>query len=172
MLVRHFLLDQIEPYLSNTPTNLCMRLLNFSWFCFVLYCYAFVQYCNVKTIQYNAMHKFVGVLDNPPNRTKRLFWKSTWRDLSHLIVSFNGCFCSFCLGFKAGRRIGTKMEGCPILRQIYAWHCIVLSSHYNTVQKHNNKERSKTMRNLTNACINLSEYWTSMPFTVLTGVWL
>ena len=42
-----------------------MRLLNFSLFCFVLYCYAFVQYCNVKTIQYNAMHKFVGVLDNP-----------------------------------------------------------------------------------------------------------
>ena len=53
-------------------------------------------------------------------------------------------------------------EGCPILRQFYAWHCIVLSSHYNTVQKHNNKERSKTMKNLTNACINLSEYWTSM----------
>ena len=52
-------------YLSNTPTNLCMALLNFSLFCFVLYCYAFVQYCNVKTIQYNAMHKFVGVLDNP-----------------------------------------------------------------------------------------------------------
>ena len=52
-------------YLSNTPTNLCMLLLNFSLFCFVLYCYAFVQYCNVKTIQYNAMHKFVGVLDNP-----------------------------------------------------------------------------------------------------------
>ena len=55
-----------------------------------------------------------------------------------------------------------NIEGCPILRQIYAWHCIVLSSHYNTVQKHNNKERSKTMTNLTNACINLSEYWTSM----------
>ena len=55
------------PYLSNTPTNLCMALLNFSFFCFVLYCYAFVQYCNVKTIQYNAMHKFVGVLDNPRN---------------------------------------------------------------------------------------------------------
>ena len=54
------------------------------------------------------------------------------------------------------------IEGCPILRQIYAWHCIVLSSHYNTVQKNNNKERSKTIRNLTKPCINLSEYWTSM----------
>ena len=43
-----------------------MALLNFSLFCFVLYCYTFVQYYNVKTIQYNAMHKFVGVLDNPP----------------------------------------------------------------------------------------------------------
>ena len=55
----------LSAYLSNTPTNLCTRLLNLSLFCFVLYCYAFLQYCNVKTIQYNAMHKFVGVLDNP-----------------------------------------------------------------------------------------------------------
>ena len=30
-------------------------------------------------------------------------------------------------------------EGCPILRQIYAWHCIVLTLDNNTVQKHNNK---------------------------------
>ena len=53
-------------------------------------------------------------------------------------------------------------EGCPILRQIYAWHCIVLPLDNNTVQKHNNKERSKTIRNLTMPCINLSEYWTSV----------
>ena len=33
-----------------------------------------------------------------------------------------------------------KYEGCPILRQIYAWHCIVFTSHNNTVQKHDNKE--------------------------------
>ena len=26
------------------------------------------------------------------------------------------------------------MEGCPILRQIYAWHCIVLTSDNNTCQ--------------------------------------
>ena len=32
------------------------------------------------------------------------------------------------------------LEGCPILRQIYAWHCIVFTSPNNTVQKHNNKE--------------------------------
>ena len=57
-------------------------------------------------------------------------------------------------------------EGCPLLQQIYAWHYIVLYSHYSTVQKHNNKERSKTMRNLMMPCINLSEYWTSMSFTV------
>lgn len=52
-------------YLFNTPTNLRMALLNFSLLCFILYCYAFAQYCNVKT-KYNAMHKLVGVLDNPP----------------------------------------------------------------------------------------------------------
>ena len=42
-----------------------MALLNFLLFCFVIYCYAFVQYCYLKSIQYNAMHKFAGVLDNP-----------------------------------------------------------------------------------------------------------
>ena len=51
----------------------------------------------------------------------------------------------------------TDSEGCSILRQMYALHCIVLSSHYNTLQKHNNKERSKTMRNVTKPCINLSD---------------
>ena len=40
-------------------TNLCIASLNFSLFFFVLYCYAFVQYCYLKSIQYNAMHKFV-----------------------------------------------------------------------------------------------------------------
>ena len=54
-----------------------------------------------------------------------------------------------------------KEEGCPILQQIYAWHCIVLTSDKNTVEKHNNKEQSKTIRHLTMPSINLSEYWTS-----------
>ena len=49
-----------------------MALLTFSLFCFVLYCYAFVQYCNVNTIQYNAMHKFVRVLDNPPKNGDKI----------------------------------------------------------------------------------------------------
>ena len=42
-----------------------MALIQFSFFCFVLYCYAFVQYCNVTTLQYDAMHTFAGVLNNP-----------------------------------------------------------------------------------------------------------
>ena len=57
--------SRLSSYLSNTLTNLCMALLNFSLSCFVLYCYAFVQYGNVKPIQYNTMHKFFAVLDNP-----------------------------------------------------------------------------------------------------------
>ena len=48
-------------------------------------------------------------------------------------------------------------EGCLILRQIYAWHCIVLTSDNNTV--HNNKEQRKTIRNLTMPCINLPKYY-------------
>ena len=67
-------------------------------------------------------------------------------------------------GSKAETCPAIVSEGCPILRQIYALHCIVSSSRYNTEQKHNNKERSKTMRSLTKPCINLSEYWTSMLF--------
>ena len=65
-----------------------MRLLNFSLFCFVLYCYAFVQYCNVKTIQYNAMHKFVGVLDNPQHSKRRIgqFCKENKINQGHEII--------------------------------------------------------------------------------------
>ena len=40
--------DHNTTYLSNTPTNLCKALLNFLLFCFILYCYASVQYCYVK----------------------------------------------------------------------------------------------------------------------------
>ena len=78
------------PYLSNTPTNLCMALLTFSLFCFVLYCYAFVQYCNVNTIQYNAMHKFVRVLDNP-----LLHCPSLLQFVKLLVVSVVCCWLTF-----------------------------------------------------------------------------
>ena len=54
-----------NPYLSNTLTNLCIAL-----YCILLYCVALnfivlLFYCYVDIIQYNAMHKFVGVLDSP-----------------------------------------------------------------------------------------------------------
>ena len=45
---------------------------------------------------------------------------------------------------------------------MHHWYCIALTSDNNTVQKHNNKEQSETIRNLTMPCINLSEYWTSV----------
>ena len=35
---------------------------------------------NVKTIQYNAIHKFVGVLDNPPKLMLSEGWKCYCRD--------------------------------------------------------------------------------------------
>ena len=41
-----------------------------------------------------------------------------------------------------------------------ALYCLVFT--LNTLQKHNNKERSKTMRHLTKPCINLLDHWTSM----------
>ena len=63
---------------------------------------------------------------------------------------------------RRARKGGTTKGGCPILQQIYARLCIVLYLHYNTVQKHNNKGRSKITRNLIKPCINFSEYiWIS-----------
>ena len=89
------------------------------------------------------------------------FYKSCWDLISE---SFRDCVNeSFDKEeMSNSQRQAVITEGCPILRQIYAWHCIVLTSDNNTAQKHNNKERSKTIRNLTMLCINLSEYWTSM----------
>ena len=43
------------------------------------------------------------------------------------------------------------IEGCPILRQIFAWHCIVLTSSKNSVQKHNNKKTKHNSKKFNNA---------------------
>jgi len=54
-------------------------------------------------------------------------------------------------------------EGCPILQQIYAWHCIVLYPPNNTLTIltiQYNREQSNTIECNTMSCINLSEYWT------------
>ena len=54
-----------SPYLSNTLTNLCIALYCNLLYCVVLSCVVLLIYCYVDIIQYSAMHKFVGVLDNP-----------------------------------------------------------------------------------------------------------
>ena len=64
MLVFPFLLLSIS-YLSNTLTNLCIALYCILLYCVILNCIVLLIYCYVDIIQYNAMHKFVGVLDNP-----------------------------------------------------------------------------------------------------------
>ena len=56
---------QLCAYLSNTLTNLCIALYFILLYCVVLNCIVLFIYCYVDMIQYNAMHKFVGVLDNP-----------------------------------------------------------------------------------------------------------
>ena len=56
---------QVFSYLSNTLTNLCIALYFILLYCVVLNCIVLFIYCYVNMIQYNAMHKFVGVLDNP-----------------------------------------------------------------------------------------------------------
>ena len=62
-----------------------MALFNFLLFCFVLYCNVFVQYCYLKSIQCNAMHKFVGVLDNLHFNVK------AWRENNkYLFLLFTG----------------------------------------------------------------------------------
>ena len=56
----------VSPYLSNTLTNLCTALYCILLYSVILNCVVLLIYCYVDIIQYNAMHKFVGVLDNPP----------------------------------------------------------------------------------------------------------
>ena len=55
------------PYLFNTPTNLCIALYCILLCRVILNCNVLLIYCYVDIIQYNAVHKFVGVLDNPRN---------------------------------------------------------------------------------------------------------
>ena len=58
-------------------------------------------------------------------------------------------------------------EGCPILWQIYAWHCIVLYPPNNRLTIQYNRERSNTIECNTMPCINLSEYWTILLLSCL-----
>ena len=58
--ISHIRVHTNRTYLSNTLTNLCIAL-----YCVVLDCIVILIYCYVDIIQYNAVHKFVGVLDNP-----------------------------------------------------------------------------------------------------------
>jgi len=55
----------VTSYLSNTLTNLCIALYYILLYCVVLNCIVLLIYCYVDIIQYNATHKFVGVLDIP-----------------------------------------------------------------------------------------------------------
>ena len=52
-------------FTSATLTNLCIALYCILLYCVVLNCIVLLIYCYVDVIQYNAIHKFVGVLDNP-----------------------------------------------------------------------------------------------------------
>ena len=60
-----FVVATVVPYLSNIQTNLCIALYVILLYCVVLSCNVFLIHCYVDIIQYNAMHKFVRVLDNP-----------------------------------------------------------------------------------------------------------
>ena len=64
--ISHIHVHTNRAYLSNTPTNLCIALYCIPLYCVVLDCIVLLIYCYVDIVQYNAMHKFVGVLDNPP----------------------------------------------------------------------------------------------------------
>ena len=49
-------------------------------------------------------------------------------------------------------------EGCPMLWQIYAWHCIVMKILHKSIRIKNKRYNEK----LTKPCISLSECWTSI----------
>jgi len=54
----------------------------------------------------------------------------------------------------------SKEKGCPILQQIYAWHCIVLYPPDSRLTIQYNWQRSNTIECNTIPFINLSEHWT------------
>ena len=64
-----------KAYLSNTPTNLCIALCCILLYRVVLSCNVLLIYCYVDIIQYNAVHKFVGVLDNPRPKPGKKPWE-------------------------------------------------------------------------------------------------
>ena len=66
--LREHEIKKTPAYLSNTLTNLCIAFYCILLYCVVLSCIVLLIYCYVDIIQYNAMHKFVGVLDNPQHQ--------------------------------------------------------------------------------------------------------
>ena len=92
------------PYLSNTLTNLCRALCYILLYCVVLNCIVLLIYCYVDIIQYNALHKFVGVLDNPPASRKKNFPES------HIIKPFIDQACSVKI-YGLLTKCQTKMAG-------------------------------------------------------------
>ena len=77
-------------YLSNTPTNLCTPLYCILLYCVVLNCIVLLIYCYVDIIQYNGVHKFVGVLDNPPQwrSNETISCRADGNTLSFTVSSF------------------------------------------------------------------------------------
>ena len=73
-------------YLSNTLTNLCIALYCILLYCVVLNYIVLLIYCFVDIIQYNAMHKFVGVLDNSPGFYGILFIPQKQTQIHHIRV--------------------------------------------------------------------------------------
>ena len=70
------------PYLSNTLTNLCMAL--FISHC--IFCSLFLYFCTEFLWQYNAMHKFVRALDNPPPIQEQTSQVSRFWGQSHALT--------------------------------------------------------------------------------------
>ena len=106
-------------------TNLCIALYCILLFWVVLNCIVLLIYCYVDIIQYNVMHKFVGVLDNPrKSQLAGLFWLIHY--LSHNVhvhyypahlLEFHPAEWSnpteTSIGFTASRSIKTEVKHQP-----------------------------------------------------------
>ena len=58
-----------------------------------------------------------------------------------------------------GNEYARELEGCPMLWQIYAWHCIVMKLLYKSIRIKNKKYNEKLNKAMHKFVKVLDKYW-------------
>ena len=97
------------------------------------------------------------------SQTCHISWRALWNQVARGDTYYFVVLLATSLGFQKSLYFPDFIilyKGCPILQQIYAWHCIVLDPPNDRLTIQFNREWSNTIECNTMPCINLSEYWT------------